>query len=467
MHTKPKSKAAAVVARAALRSPVGLLLLFLLPGGAPGQEARSNPPGARLTLVEAARLALERYPAVAASDAQLWEAESAASKAASALWPTVQLSATAMRFEEPMLVTPLHVFDPQAPAPFDETLVQGTVTARYTVWDGGERSGGIERARSESRAAAAGATGMRSRVVWQVTEQYARALAARESLLAHEQRVRALEEERDRARHLFESGRAAEVQVLRANAALAQADADLARSATQLDVLLRELARLIGAPDGTIDSGQLTRPRLTGTALLPREQLVARALENNPDVLRATAEVAAAGAGVKLARGAFMPDVQLVAQYDNRGSADGDFFREWSVGGAVSVPLFQGGARLHEMDRAQARRDRSERQLELSRLDTQNELDHALAALHDADARERSLRSAVEQYTAVVKAEKLALDAGVGTQTDYLAAHADLLEAHAQLANAVMSGITARAGIARITGDLTVNWLREHMENDQ
>src|SRR5690606_38518074 len=100
----------------------------------------------------------------------------------------------------------------------------------------------------------------------------------------------------------------------------------------------------------------------------------------------------------------------------------------------------------------------------LVRLRTADELDRALAALRDAEARQRSLGAAVEQYTAVVRAERLALETGVGTQNDYLTAQADLLRARAQLAESVTSGSTARAQIARITGELDVDWLRANME---
>lgn len=434
-----------------------------LPARADAQDSASVVP-AGLTLAEAARLALAGYPAVAASTAEVREARSTASRTAAARWPTLHLNGSVMRYEEPMLVTPLHGFDDPARAPFEETLVQGSVSARYTLWDGGERGGSIERARSLTRAASASLESTRGDVVLQVTQQYAQVLAARVSLDAHEQRVRALAEELDRARRLFMAGRGAQLDVLRAEAGHAQALAEHSRAASELDVSLRGLARLIGAPAAELDADALVAPTPAGAALPARESLLARAEAANPDVQRAQAELAAAQAEVKVARAALLPDVQLVGQYDSRGSTEGDFFREWSVGGAVSVPLFQGGARLHEMQRAGARRERLESHLELVRLRTADELDRALAALRDAEARQRSLGAAVEQYTAVVRAERLALETGVGTQNDYLTAQADLLRARAQLAESVTSGITARAEIARITGELDVDWLRANME---
>ena len=91
-------------------------------------------------------------------------------------------------------------------------------------------------------------------------------------------------------------------------------------------------------------------------------------------------------------------------------------------------------------------------------------LDAALAAFTEADALTASLSKAVDQFANVVKAERLALQTGVGTQTDYLTAQADLLSARAQLAEAAMNRIVAHADIARVTGELSVDWIRENLE---
>lgn len=435
----------------------------VLPARTAAQDSTATVP-ATLTLAEAARLALAQYPAVAASTAEVREAQSVAGRAAAARWPELHLNGSVMRYEEPMLVTPLHGFEDPARAPFEETLVQGSVSARYTLWDGGERGGSIERARSLASAAGASLESTRSNVVLQVTRQYAMVLAAQVALDANAQRVRALAEELDRARRLFATGRAAELDVLRAEAAHADASASHSRAASDLDVLVRGLARLIGVPSAEIAPDALVPPRPPSGGAPARADLLASAEAANADVQRAQAELRAARAEVKIARAALLPDVQLLGQYDNRGSTDGDFFREWSIGLAVSVPLFQGGARLREMERADARRERLASQLELVRLRTADEVDRALAALLDATARQQSLAAAVEQYTAVVRAERLALETGVGTQNDYLTAQADLLRSRAELAESVASGIAARAELARITGDLDVEWLQEHME---
>ena len=444
----------------------GVLFALLIPAPALAQGITGEQQEPPVTLADAARLALARYPAVSAAEALSDEASHAAARAAATRWPSVHLDASATRFEEPMLVRPLHGLDGQATAEFDRTLLGGSLTARYTLWDGGERSGAIDQARAEARAAAAGGDATRTSVLQRVVEQYAAAIAADQMTLAHEQRVQALEAERDRVLQLFTAGRAAELEVMRAEAALAEARAEYSSSAKNRDVLLRELSRLIGRTDEPL-APRLVPPALLDAPIRSRAQLVDLALASSPDVIRAEAELAGSRADVSAVRGTFLPDIQLIGRYDGRGSGGGDLFREWSVGGAISLPLFQGGARLNDLRRANARRERFERQLELQRLDVQDALDRAIAALEDAEAREVSLRSAVEQYAAVARAEWLALASGVGTQTDYINAQSDLLHARAQLAGTLMRGLAARSEIARVTGALTVDWLQQLTENER
>ena len=437
-------------------------ILLAAPLIAAAQETADAP----LTLAEAARRAHEGYPSVSSSDARLRAARSAAAASSAAYWPSLQLDASATRFEDPMLVTPLHAFDPQAAPAFEETLLQGSLKARYTLWDGGERGARIDRSRSRVESADAELAAARADVIWQVTQQYALALAAHDALAAQEQRVAALAEELDRARQLFDVGRVHELQILRARAAYAQANAERTRSETQLDVALHELGRLVGGSEVMVVS-DLVPVRVIDPAIPPRHELLDRAYASNPDIRRMQGEVQAASAGVKLARGAFLPDLQLVGQYDSRGSTQGSFFGEWAVGAAVSFPLFQGGARIDELERARAERESAEQLLELTRLRVAERVDRSLASLREAEAVSASLRSAVEQYAEVARAEKLALDTGAGTQTDYLTAQADLLSARAQLAETAMNRIIAWAELARVTGQLSLGWIRDNLENER
>jgi outer membrane protein TolC len=69
----------------------------------------------------------------------------------------------------------------------------------------------------------------------------------------------------------------------------------------------------------------------------------------------------------------------------------------------------------------------------------------------------------VERFSEVVRVQKLLLDEGAGTQTDYLNAEADLLAVRASLADTRHAAILARVDLARAAGRLTPEWLRQNL----
>ena len=70
----------------------------------------------------------------------------------------------------------------------------------------------------------------------------------------------------------------------------------------------------------------------------------------------------------------------------------------------------------------------------------------------------------MEQSAEVARIERLTLDVGSGTQTDYLDAEAKLLSARASLIEARHAEISARVELARITGELSRDWLGRTVE---
>ncbi len=427
-------------------------------------HAQGGGPGGRLSLAEAARRALERHPAVEAATMSEAAAGFATERAEAARLPTLALNASATRYEEPMLVSPLHGFDPVAAPGFDDRLVQASATASYTLFDGGARSARIEQTRAWAGAASAEAQGARASVLRDVTAAYLDVLSLREVLEAHERRLSALEAELARTRRHFEAGRSPELDVLRAEAERGRARADRVRAETRLRVATHSLARLIGYPDGGLEPEQLRPVALADAAPPARDRALTAALRSNPEVIRAREDADASDAAIRLARSRRRPEVKLVAGYTERGGLDEGFDGEWSAGASLSVPLFDGGAAGADVDRARAEAGAADARRRHAELRVRDAVDRAAAAVEEADAQTASLVGTVRQLGEVVRVERLALDAGAGTQTDYLNAEADLLAARASLAETRAAAIAARAELARATGELTLEWLNRTVE---
>ncbi|MEW6681350.1 MAG: TolC family protein [Nitrospirota bacterium] len=415
-----------------------------------------------LTLARAVERALETFPSVRAARAGLDEAHASVGEASAARLPSLQLNATATRFEEPMLVSPIHSFTPAGIPSFDHTLYQGSLALNYTVFDGGARGARIRLARAQAGSAesALGAEGQA--LVARVVSAYLEVLSQREVVAARDSHLVALGSELTRAQQRHEAGTAARVEVLRVQAALATAEAERVTTTEALNRAERELARLINRSVEEVRIAGLVPVVLSDPLLPSRDALTTEAREANPTAKQARALAASAGEAVAVAKSARWPELGLVGTYlyYDSGNHGADRTAEWNTGAKLSYVLFSGGARERGITRAQAALLSAEEQVRMAETQIDQEVDRAASRLDEARARIKSLETAVARYEEVVRVEKLLRETGSGTETDYLNAEADLLTARANLAEARYGEIAARTDLARVVGQLDLAWLR-------
>jgi outer membrane protein TolC len=422
-----------------------------------------------LTLMAAVDRALARYPSVEAARARAEGAAADVGAARAARLPRLSFDASVSRFEEPMVVAPLHGFDLTNPPLFDRTLVQPQVSFSWTLLDLGRESR-IRAQQALGQAADAGVSSVETQLVARVVDAYLHVLAARDELAAQDQRLAALTAESRRTEQLLAQGKAARVDALRVDAAAKRARADRIASAAQVEVAEHELGQLAGLPYAAVHGAPLTALTLADTTLAAdttgaeRESLVDRALSASPDLLELEQRARAAGAGLTAARAAWIPQIRANGAYIDYGSWGGTFSPQWQVGVTLSYPIFTGGSRVSAIRRAAADDRAATEQLRGGRLSVEHGVDQVLAALREAHARVAALRSAVEQSDEVTRIERLSLDVGSGTETDYLDAEAALWSARAGLIQARHAEISARVQLARMTGELSRDWLAQALE---
>jgi outer membrane protein len=432
-----------------------LLALLLLPHAAMAQE--------RLSLSDAVDRALARFPAVEAARARQEEAAEALGEARAGRRPRGRLTGSAIQYQEPMVVTPIHGFGPGLFPEFDETLGQATLTVSYTLFDSGADAARIRTADAQTLAAGAALGSSEQVLARRAAAAYLTVLGQRQVLDAHGLRMKALEGELSRVQQRFEVGRAARVEILRAEAALASSEAERVRLSSAMDNAERELARLMDVPVEETRADRLVPVELSDPQAPLRETLVTEGIAASPAVAQARAQVTAAEAQISLARALARPEVRAVGNYNEWTSSQGSFTGEWNAGVQLTVPLFDGGATRSRIARAEAAHRAAQEQVRAAEVQVREDVDRSAAAIEEAEARITSLGKAVERFAEVVRVQKLLLDEGAGTQTDYLNAEADLLAARASLADAKHAAILARVDLARAAGRLTPNWLRENI----
>ena len=424
----------------------------------------------RLTIVDAVERALGQYPTVALARASVGRAAADVGEARAARLPRLTFDLTGTRWDLPAIVYPLHGF-PSAGGPppggnpvFDRTTFQGSLFANWTVLDFGARRGRVRAARSAAVAASAALSAAEQALAARTATTYLRVLTARQTLAATDQRLTALRAEADRAQQLFAEGRGPRLQVLRADAQLARARAERSAIAGQLDVAEHDLAQLVGLPYGALTASTLPSALLRDSSAVDRAAELQRAQATSPELAEAARRAEAAQAAAAAARATRWPEVRVSAGLVPRGSASSDLRSEWQVGAGVSYPIYTGGQRSAQIDRAEADARAAAEQRRLAEFNVTQAVDRAIAAVTEARARVAALEAAVAASDAVVMTERTALEIGSGTQTDYLDALTDLLRERAGLIEARHAEITARIELARVTGALSPDFLARHLE---
>jgi outer membrane protein TolC len=428
--------------------------------GAPvwAQPSESEGP---LTLARAVERALETFPTVRAAQAGIDESRASVGEASAARLPSLRLNGSVMRYEETMLIAPIHSFTPAGVPSFNHTLYQGSLALHYTLFDGGARGARIRLARAQAGTANADLDEEGQALVARVVTVYVDVLSQREIVEARDSHLVALGSELTRVQQRHEAGTAARVDVLRVQAALANAQAERVTTAEALVRAERELARLINHPVEEVRRAGLVPVVLSDPSVPARDALELEAREANPTARRARALAESAAEAVTVAKSARWPELGLVGNYlyYDSGSHGADRTAEWNTGAQLSYVLYSGGARTRGIARAEAARRAAEEQVRVAESIIGREVDRAASRLDEARARIRSLETAVARYEEVVRVEQLLRETGSGTETDYLNAEADLLTARANLAEARYGEIAARTDVARVAGRLDLDWL--------
>ncbi|HSN67643.1 MAG TPA: TolC family protein, partial [Thermoanaerobaculia bacterium] len=234
-------------------------------------------------------------------------------------------------------------------------------------------------------------------------------------------------------------------------------------AATRLSVAESALARLTGLPAARTRAGAVE----TVTAGEASAVDETTALAASPRVAAARQQLAAAEAALAAAGAGRKPQVSLASAVNEYGSGELDFTFEWNAGVQLRLPVLDGGATRARIARARANAEAAEARVAAAEDEVLGELDRAAAEVRNAGARVESLATAEQRYAEVARVERLRLELGAGTQSEYLRAEADLVAARAALAGARQVLALAHVELARISGSLDPAWIDSHLRSSK
>ncbi|WP_137176900.1 TolC family outer membrane protein [Roseomonas sp. AR75] len=420
-------------------------------------------PAQSQTLQEALALAYSNNPTLQAARAQLRAVDENVPQALAGWRPTVQFTGAAG--QQTGSTTGQPAFPPNAArqdTPWrsrDIYSMQGSVT--QPIYRGGRTVASTRRAENQVLAQRARLFATEQQILLDTVNAYVAVIRDQEEVRLNTNNEQVLMRQLQATNERFRVGEITRTDVAQAESRLAGARAQRADSEGRLQASRATFTRLVGqAPQRLTPPQPLRTP--TGTA---REAAI-YASQNNPNVVAALFDEAAARDQIDIQFSQLMPQLSLngsVFRQDNQ-TTDGLRQNGTSVTANVTVPIFQGGAEYAAVRQARQQAQQSRQVVEEQRRTATQQATQAFEVFQAA-------RAQADANRAQIRAQEIALDgvqreAIVGSRTtlDVLNAEQELLNARVSLVRALANLITASHSLAAAVGRLTARDLNLPVE---
>lgn len=325
------------------------------------------------------------------------------------------------------------------------------LTIKQPLYSGGKATAGIRRAKAEIERTKYDHAIIIEDLFLQAANLYYDALKARRNVGIEEAEVKRLEEHRRSAATRLRVGEVTRTILLRAEAELSGAKADLIRVKNQLRQAKEDISLLAGIR-GDFD---IKEPEPLEAPIGTDDDLTVLAYKERRDLAREVISRKIAGEDILIARGGFSPQLSFEASYINREQdPEGTFLvsNERFAGLILTFPLYSGGSDLTNLRGARSKLRQAE--LEVSLLKDEIGVDVRKAYLDLGainpliDNLKDRVAFAKENYTMVSRQ----FDFGLATNIDVLDANTTLLQAERELSNTLYDRDIAVLRLKKVIG---------------
>jgi outer membrane protein len=300
-----------------------------------------------------------------------------------------------------------------------------------------------------------------NRVTMDVRIAFNELLLNREKIGVHEQSLAVLQEELKTQQDRLRAGMVGQLNVGRAEVALANERTELIDAQTQLKNSYLRLGELLGTKSGPNSPnsqfevlGQLQyqpqRPDLN--------ECLARADRERPEIRADQIDIEIENRQADLDKSELRPHVEVFSGYEIYNQTDPTIRPEVNYGYIVGVNakwhIFDGFATKGRLQATHARRDAAAQALEAMRLSVASEVRSAFLDMEQADHVLESETKNVETASESLEIAKANLSAGLGTQLDILQAAADVTRTRTTRLSAIYLHNVALERLARACATL-------------
>lgn len=321
--------------------------------------------------------------------------------------------------------------------------------------------GQINQANLRQKAAQWQTLGLEKSVAYQTTAAFLSVLQNQELLAVQRQRLALAEEQLDTARSGFEVGMRVRTDVLRAQLTRSSALRDIVSNEVAVERAQAQLNEILGIPlearisllPGTLP--EYNPPEGIETHLSKYTSLFQIADMENPNIRVANILVQQSEEAIKTTEGEFYPRLSASGSWGwNEQGSLGFEEEEWSISGAITIPLFEGGRRIAKLRRTNEQLSAQEKRYEATVRSIYREIEETALSLQ-----EETRNLAIAEEAAVVANENherfLNLyEEGLADSLDVTQALTELVEAETNVVTTRYNYLILYAQLLQVTGTI-------------
>ncbi|MBN9559156.1 MAG: TolC family outer membrane protein, partial [Alphaproteobacteria bacterium] len=416
------------------------------------------------TLTEALAAAYSNNPTLQASRAQLRAVDENVPQALAGWRPTVVLSGTGGvgdGYSRSYISTP--TVDPitgqtiqggrSSNQRADRLLGTAQATITQPIYRGGRTRASTNRAESQVMAQRGQLIAQEQQTFTDTVNAYVGVIQAQQILALNINNEQVLTRQLQATNDRFRVGEITRTDVAQAEAALAGATAQRQTSEGNVATARATYQRVIGF----LPPADLVEPQPLKLPVRNQQQANALAAANNPNVVSAQFNDAAARDAVDVAMSNLMPQLSVQAQafQQNNASLPRNTNNGAQLVATLSVPLYQGGAEYSAVRQARQQEQQTRKQLDDARRQAIQQATQAWETLVAARSTAESTRSQIRANSIALEGVEREAIVGSRTTLDVLNAQQALLNSQVTLVQNLANLVTASYTVASAIGRLT------------
>jgi outer membrane protein len=332
-------------------------------------------------------------------------------------------------------------------------IASAALQAQQPIYTGGKVQANINRAKNQVRAERATLIAQEQTSFTATVNAYVGVIQAQQQLDLNRNNEFVLTKQLQATNDRFRVGEITRTDVAQAESALAGARAQRETSEGQLETARGTFQQIIGVPPPP----DLLPPQPLALGLKNETEAIALAAANNPLVIAAQFNDAAARDAVDVAFAALLPTISLQGQMFQQQNTTSERTSNngYQVTANLTVPIYQGGAEYAAVRQARQQQQQTLRQVDDARRTAVQNAVQSWETLSAARAAADSTRSQIRANEIALEGVEREAIVGSRTTLDVLNAQQQLLNSRTSLVQNLAQLVNASYAVAAAIGRLT------------